>query len=114
MKLEKLKVLREELMPKYAMRIEPLEPIITADDFKKELIRYCETERKELVILKEGMLPIVSIDNKTFIARLDRFFGILRPGSKVDTPYPIPYFGGSLGYKWVYLYPYKYNVNNSK
>lgn len=97
MKLEKLRALKEELVPKYAMRIEPEEPIITADDFEKELIRYCESKHKVLIILKKGMLPIVSINDQTYIARLDRYFGLLRPGAKVDTPYPLPHFGGALG-----------------
>lgn len=113
MNFERLIALKELLVPKYAMRIEPQDPINTENDFTRELIKYCNDEGKELVILKEGMLPVVKIDGKTYIARLDRNFGLMRYGAKVDTPNKLPYFGSGMGnfwgYKWIYLYPYQYN-----
>jgi hypothetical protein len=91
MLLDKLK---EMLTPKYTMKFEPHEPIINVNDFTMELIKYCDEEKKDLVILKEGMVPIVKIDG-------EKYFGQLEPPRML----PLVYVN-TMGFRWVYLYHY--------
>lgn len=89
-----LKNLKEKFRHKYAMRFEPVEPILNAGDFKRELIKYCDEEKKELIILKESMTPIVKIDGEKYWAEL-------------ESPTMLPFiYIAHFGFKWVYLYPY--------
>lgn len=90
-----LKKLKEILTPKYTMKFEPHEPICNVNDFTKELIKYCDEENKDLVILKEGMVPIVKIDG-------EKYFG------QLESPRMLPfvYVSNTVGFKWVYLYLY--------
>jgi len=92
MSFEKLK---EILRPKYAMHFEPQGQICDAKDFTTELIKYCVEEKKDLIILKEGMAPIVTIDGEKFLGQL-------------EAPRMLPFVlaSNTLGFKWVYLYPY--------
>ena len=54
------------------------------------------------------MTPIVKIDGKVYIVRIDKFFGLMGGGRKIDEPYNIPYFGRAANQR-LYVYPYEYS-----
>lgn len=103
----------EELFPKVKYTIEPSEPVETAEEILKEVKEYFAKEEKEIIVLKEEMLPIVMIDNKQYVVRTDKFVGLMGGGRDVDQPYPVRRFGGGLGnvggFKFIYLYSYNEN-----
>lgn len=106
-----IKNIKNELMPKYEYLIEPSEPIESTEEVLKEIYKYFNN--KDISIIEQNPIPIISIDGKIYIARTDRFFGLLGLGRKIDSPFPIRYYGGSLGnimgFKFIYLYCYDLN-----
>lgn len=90
-----LKKLKELLKPKYVMKFQPSEPILNISDFSMALTKYCAEEKKDLVILKEGMIAIVKIDGEKYFAQL-------------ETPRMLPFvYVNTMAYRWVYIYHYK-------
>lgn len=102
---------KEDMLPKYAYMIEPGEPIETTEEIIKEINMYFNNQQKNVSVIEQEPLPIVSVDGKCYVARTDRFVGLLGGGREVDKPYPIKYYGGGpgniAGYKFIYLYPYE-------
>ena len=98
----------KEFSPKYEMIIDYNGIVSTANEIKDVLIEYCNKEKKNLVILKEDITPIVEIDNKVYIVRTDEFVGLIGGGRKLKSPYPLPYFGRGQTQR-LYVYPYEYN-----
>ena len=109
-----IKSVKNKLIPKYEYLIEPSEPIESTDEILKEIYRYFNN--KDIFIIAKNPLPIISIDGDIYIARTDRFFALLGLGKKVNSPFPIRYYGGSLGniagFKFIYLYRYDLNKDN--
>ena len=103
-----IKDIRNELIPKYEYLIEPSEPVESSEEVIEEIYKYFN--HKDISIIEKSPMPIVSIDGKKYIARTDRFFGLLGLGRKIDSPFPIRYYGGRLGniagFKFIYLYCY--------
>jgi hypothetical protein len=108
--LKSIKTIKNELIPQYTYLIEPNEPVESTEDILKEVYNYFNNQGKDIFTIEKNPLPVLSIDGEIYIARTDRFFGLLRLGSKVDSPFPIRYYGGSLGniagFKFIYIYPY--------
>lgn len=98
------------IFPKFAYLIEPDECIKSQGDILKEVEKYFKDSNKDILVIKEEPMLIVSIDEKIYIARIDRFVGLFGGNRKIDEPYPINYYGGPLGnvggFKFIYLYPY--------
>lgn len=105
---EKLKEYKKDLYPKCEMIIDFNGIVSTVNEIKNVLVEYCNKEEKNLVILKESMTPIVKIDDKVYIVRTDEFFGLMGGGRKIDSPYPLHYFGRGTSQR-LYVYPYEYN-----
>lgn len=103
--------MHDKLFPKAEYTIEPMEPVETAEEILKEVKEYFAKEQKEIIVLKEEMLPIVMIDNKQYVVRTDKFVGLMGGGRDVDQPYPVRRFGGRLGnvggFKFIYLYAFE-------
>ncbi|MDU2290378.1 MAG: hypothetical protein E7D69_09850 [Clostridium celatum] len=105
---EKFNDFKKEIFPECEMIIDYNGIASTSDDIKNILIEYCTKEKKDLVILKDSMTPIVKIDGKVYIVRIDKFFGLMGGGRKIDEPYNIPYFGRAANQR-LYVYPYEYS-----
>ncbi|WP_426348637.1 hypothetical protein ACPWSR_12885 [Alloiococcus sp. CFN-8] len=105
---EELKKMKKELFPKCEFIIEYPGIVSTPEEIIKVLIDYCSKEQKALTVLKESMTPIVKIDGKTYIARIDQFVGAIGGGRKLDTPHPLPYLNSSLRGQSIFVYPYDY------
>lgn len=88
--IKKLNELKKEFLPECEMIIDFNGIASTTDDIKNVLIEYCNKEKKNLVILKYGMTPIVKIDGETYIVRVDQFFGLMGGGRKLNSNYPLP------------------------
>ncbi|EEH97772.2 MULTISPECIES: hypothetical protein [Clostridium] len=106
--LEKLNELKKEFFPKCEMIIDFNGIVSTSDDIKNILIEYCNKEKKNLVILKDDMTPIVKIDGEVYIIRADKFVGLIGGGRKLNSPYPLTYLGRGATQR-LYVYPYEYN-----
>lgn len=108
-----IKNIKNNLMPKYEYLIEPSKPIESNEEILIEIYKYFQDN--DISVISQNPLPIVSINGTVYIARTDRFFGLLGLGKKIDSPYPIRYYGGSLGniagFKFIYLYYYNLNKN---
>lgn len=77
---------------------EPDEPILSRQDFTKELIKYAEREKLDLIILKEGIEPIVEIESQ-------RYMCMLESPRMLKFPWSIFFAtSNSFGFKFVYLY----------
>lgn len=86
---------------KHSIYFEPKEPITNKGEFTKELIDFCEENSKELVILHEGMEPIVLVDGVKYLCMLE-------PPHIATLPFlPTIYYSSSYGFKYVYLYKYE-------
>ena len=84
---------------KYKFKFEPHDPITTPREFTDELIKYCDENNLDLIINKESMAPIVTIDDVKYIAMLEQ-------PKIIDIPiFPI-FYTQTYGFKWVYLYEY--------
>jgi len=71
---------------------EPTEPIMNADDFKKELEQYAADKGKSLTILSEGMRPRILLDQAVYSCSL-------------EMPRPrIAAANLNYGFRFVYLY----------
>lgn len=107
--LENLKKYKQELVPKYAYRIEPKEPVGSIEEILKEVSDYFETQGKTISIVKEKPLPVITVDGNDYIVRTDRFVGLLGGGRKTEEPFPVNYYGGGpgniVGFKFIYIYP---------
>lgn len=92
--------MKKPLSYDYDLFFEPENPINTEREFTDEIINYCEREKRELIILQEGMEPIVEIDSEKYVCKLGEAF-------RVWKIFKMPINANSyrnLGYKWVYLY----------
>lgn len=100
--------MKKQLFPKPVYVIEPVEPVEKVEEILEEVKKYFQKEKKDIVVIKADMLPIVKIDNKEYIVRTDRFVGLMGGGRAIDEPYPVNYMRGQLGniggFKFVYLY----------
>lgn len=105
---KKSKEIKKELFPKVEMIIDFDGIVSTPEEITNVLINYCNNENKDLVILKKGMTPIVKIDGKIYIVRTDRFAEIIYGRRKLNSSYPLPYFGRASIDQKLYLYPYDY------
>lgn len=77
---------------------EPDEPILSKQDFTKELIKYAEREKLDLMILREGIEPIVEIEG-------ERYMCLLESPRMLKFPWSIFFAtSNSFGFKFVYLY----------
>lgn len=77
---------------------EPIEPILSKKDFTVELIKYAEREKLDLIILKEGMEPIVEIKGEKYVCMLE-------PPRMLKFPFSVFFVtNNSFGFKFVYLY----------
>ena len=77
---------------------EPDEPILNKQEFTKELIKYAEREKLDLMILKEGIEPIVEING-------ERYMCMLESPRMLKFPWSIFFATShSFGFKFVYLY----------
>lgn len=106
--LEKLNEFKKEFFPKCEMIIDFCGIVSTSDDIRNVLIGYCNKEQKNLVILKDGMTPVVKIDGEIYIVRTDKFVGLFGGGRKLNSPYPLPYLGRGATQR-LYVYPYEYD-----
>lgn len=92
----------------YAMFFEPEDGINTAEEFTNEILSWANREKKDLVILEEGMEPKIELDKKQYIcklgdpevARQNNPVWKAMMGSRGITHS----IGTYMGYKWVYLY----------
>lgn len=98
----------KDFFPKIEYKIVPQEPVQTAEEIIAEVTAYFNNENKEVVVIKEDMLPIVMIEEKQYVVRTDRFVGLMGGGRKVNEQYPVPYYSGRkgniAGFKFLYLY----------
>lgn len=85
----------------YVDYFEPDRPIFEARDFTDELIKYCQRNHKDLIILKESMTPIVRIDGKRYECVVES--PRLKVGSRM-----IPTGRRILGYQLKFVYIYEY------
>lgn len=77
---------------------EPDEPILSKQDFTKELIKYAQREKLDLMILREGIEPIVEIEG-------ERYMCMLESPRMLKFPWSIFFAtSNSFGFKFVYLY----------
>lgn len=106
--VEKLNEFKKNSFPKCEMIIDFNGIGSNSDDIKNILIEYCNKEKKNLAILKNSMTPIVKIDGETYIVRTDKFVGLMGGGRKLNSNYPLPYFGRGATQR-LYIYPYEYN-----
>ncbi len=87
-------------LPKAVFFFEPHEPIITKEDFTKELKKYGEENDMKLEIVRESMAPLFVADDVVYMAQLELpRMGLMR----------LPVYVGyaqSLGFKFVYVYKY--------
>lgn len=95
----------KNIFPTPAFWFEPDDPVLTRQDFTKELIAYCEREKKSLEIIHEGMEPVAYIDGKKYLCMLEQprmlhLKGIFR------VLFPC-FVARSYGFKFVYAYPYQ-------
>lgn len=102
---DKLNEFKKEFFQKCEIIIDFNGIVSTSDEIKNVLIEHCNKEKKNLIILKEGMTPIIKIDGKVYIVRTDKFVGLMGGGRKLDSLYPIPYLGTGAVQR-LYLYPY--------
>lgn len=105
---EKLNEFKKEFFPECGMIIDFKVIVSTSDEIKNVIIEHCNKEKTNLVILKEGMTPIIKIDGKVYIVRTDKFVGFMGGGRKLDSPYPIPYLGRGAVQR-LYVYPYHWD-----
>lgn len=100
----------KKLFPKPDYVIEPVEPVGGYIEILEEVKKYFRKEKKEVIVIREDVLPIVKIENCEYIVRTDKFVGLIGGGRAIDEPYPINYLGGQLGniggFKFIYLYLY--------
>lgn len=86
--------------PKAVFFFEPHEPIMTKEDFTKELKRYGEQNDMKLEMVSESMAPIFVADDVVYMAQLELpRIGLTR----------LPIYVGyaqTLGFKFVYIYKY--------
>lgn len=100
--------IKKELFPKIEIIIDFNGIVSTPKKIINVLISYCDKENKDLVILKEDILPIVKIDGKTYIVRSDCLVGMIWIVRKLNSSYPPPYFACASINKKLYLYSYYY------
>lgn len=100
--------IKKEIFPKIEIIIDFNGIVSTPKEIINVLISYCDKENKDLVILKENILPIVKIDGKTYIVRTDCLVGMIGGGGKLNSSYPLPYFARASIDQKLYLYSYDY------
>ncbi len=87
-------------IPSATIFFEPIEPITNEREFTDELFKYADKEKLNLVILKEGMRPIVTINGVKHVA-------VLEIPRMINIPLLPIFCAQSYGFKWVYLYKYE-------
>lgn len=104
----------KNFFPKVEFMIVPKEPVQTSKEILAEVKSYFKNKNKEVVVIKEDVLPVVLIDEKQYVIRTDRFVGLMGGGRKVYEPYPVPYYSGRkgniAGFKFIYLYLYEETI----
>lgn len=105
---EKLNKFKKEFFPECEMIIDFNGIVSTSEDIKNVIIEYCNRAQKNLIILKDGMTPIIKIDGKVYIVRTDKFVGLMGGGRKLNSPYQLPYLGRGAVQR---LYVYHYNCD---
>ena len=87
------------VLPAYAkLFFEPTEPILNPSDFMKELEKWAEKEKREIIFVKVGMCTTILLDGKRYIC-------VLEMPRVLHFPFSI-FFAAkyNFGYRWVYLY----------
>lgn len=79
--------------------IEPDEPVMNESDFLKELLAWAQKENKQMEVVRSGMMPIVKIDDKKYLCKLEPPKRVLGP-SWLNTSSAYM----SFGFKFIYLY----------
>ena len=95
---------KKSLPETYTYWFEPDDPIMNKKDFTNELIRYCDKNHKDLIILKEGMEPVVQIDGKQYLCMLEQPRSVNFAGSFF-------FMAKTYGFKFVYIYPYDAEIS---
>jgi len=87
------------ILPAYAkLFFEPDEPIMNPFDFMKELEKWAEKEKKEIIFVNLGMCTTILLDGKRYIC-------VLEMPRVLHFPFSIFFVAKyNYGYRWVYLY----------
>jgi len=89
----------KSILPQHAkIYFEPEAPVINSADLMKELEKWAEQNKKEIIFVSSGMRPTILLDGKRYICALEmpRFIH-----------FPLSIFFAArwnFGYRWVYLY----------
>lgn len=90
--------IKNGLPKKPDMWFEPSIPITTAREFTDEIFKYANKENKDITILKEGLEPVISINN-------EKYFCMLQEPRLLNLPIPL-FATHTYGFKFVYIYKY--------
>lgn len=88
------------IVPKAAFWFEPEEPVLTAQDFTREIENFCSKERRTLQMLHTGMEPVARIDGTPYLFMLEQ----PRILNFRFSPF---FFLQSFGFKFAYAYAYQ-------
>ena len=81
---------------------EPEDPILTAEDFTRELLLWREREGNDLWIVSEGMAPVVELEGQRYRCQLEQPRTMSTGNAVVSAlSFVIP----TMGYKAVYFHP---------
>lgn len=94
---------------KLAYTIEPDTPIESTEDITEYVTDYFAQKNESIHIISNDKVLVFSLNNDKYVARTDKFFGILGGGRDILSPYPLYYFGGVFsgnigGFKYIYIY----------
>ena len=92
---------------KLVYTIEPEKPVETVEEISGEVRFFFEKAGKGIRFLNQEGVLVFELEGEKYVARKDKFFGILGGGRDILEPYPLPYWGGygnHWGFKFIYIY----------
>ncbi len=78
--------------------IEPQDPVMNESDFLKELLYWAKEENHEMEVVRAGKMPIVNIEGKKYLCKLEPPKRVLLGVLNTSSAYM------SFGFKYIYLY----------